>query len=102
MATITEIKVLMPRRRAKARLYVKVACRLGLIGECTADTPDFDEYDCFVLLASQEMDDDGCYPVFVCEFYNGTVYNVGTESVTFVDTNENGEIIEEGDVDDSV
>ena len=85
-----ELNMNLPRRRAKAKLYTSVVKKLGLSTEPAAT---FEEYDCHVLFASQEMDSDGCTPVFICEFNNGRVYNVPTEDVRFTDTDESGVII---------
>ena len=91
------ITVEMQRRRAKAKLYTSTVKKLEL---STKPAETFEEHDCYVLFASQEMDTDSCTPVFVCEFNNGRVYNVPTEDVRFVDTDENGSIIDETEVHD--
>ena len=79
------INVCMPRRHAYARLSKYAANKVGL--------PDAGDYECFVLFGSTEADEDGSTPVFVCEFLNGNVYNVPTESVSFIDTDDRGVII---------
>ena len=84
MAGLT-CEVVMPRRSAKATVHSSFAKKLGL-----TDTEElkYEEYDCFVLFTGQESDGDETTPVFVCEFLNGRVGNVYTESVRFVDTEE--------------
>ena len=87
--TAMSIEVTLPRRSAKAKLHGIIAKDLGLIENYILS---YDDYDCFVLFPSQEMDNGECTPVFVCEFLNGKIRNVPTEAVTFVDTDENGVI----------
>lgn len=84
------IKVEMPRRRAVASLYKSTANKLGL-------GPEGGDYECFVLFATQEADEQGCTPVFVCEFLNGRVGNVYTERVSFIDTDDKGDIVDDRD-----
>lgn len=83
------VTVKMPRRRAYARLSPRQASRHGL-GSSGGDYP------CFVLATLQETNEDASLsPVFVCEFLNGCVGNVYTERVSFTDTDDEGNIIEE-------
>ena len=79
------IEVQMPRRRAVARISKYAANKIGF--------PDAGDYECLVLFGSTEADEDGSVPVFVCEFLNGNVYNVPTESVSFIDTDDKGVIL---------
>lgn len=82
MAIMGDIQILHPRRKAKAAVHTTFARKLDLP---TTEEYGFSEYDCFVLLATHEADDDESTPVFVCEFMNGRVGNVYTELVRFVE-----------------
>lgn len=84
------IKVELPRRRAVASVDKSIANRLGL-------GPEGGDYECFVLFATQESDEQGCTPVFVCEFLNGCVGNIYTGRVSFIDTDDKGDIVDDRD-----
>lgn len=79
MALTMEVR--MPRRPATAKIAPFVARKLDL-------DEDLEVHECFVLFASNEMDGEGCTPVFICEFMNGCVWNVPTEKVRFMDTQD--------------
>ena len=75
-----EINIMMPRRRALFRpdFYWSKHCKLK----------EGYEHECYVLGAFQDNDGNSARPVFTCEFSNGKVFNVPTEMVRFVDTDE--------------
>ena len=81
----TIIKVEAPRRRAIANLNSYVAKH--------HNKPE-GEQECFVLATLPWSNGCDAEPVFVCEFSDGSVINIATESVRFVDTDEEGEIRE--------
>lgn len=82
------MRLTLPRRRAVAQLTPRQAKDYGLGSEAG-------DYECFVLATLQETDSHiGTIPVFVCEFINGCVGNIYTERVSFIDTDDKGEIIE--------
>lgn len=73
---MVEICIKMPRRSAifKPDFYWSRHCKLK----------EAHEHKCYVLGAFQDEN----VPVFTCEFMDGKVFNVPTEMVRFVDTDE--------------
>lgn len=78
------IKVEMPRRRAEVIINPYWASKYNIE---KGPTP------CHVLGLMQESDSEDAYPVFVCELLDGRIIEVAElTAVTFVDTDEKGEI----------
>ena len=78
-----ELNINMPRRSAKAKINKYIAEHYEI---------EEGEQPCFVLGLFQERDENDAWPVFVCEFFDGTIVNIATELVKFTDTNEMGVI----------
>jgi hypothetical protein len=74
-----DMQITLQRRQAELVADKYWANKLGI--EIGTKVP------CHILGLFQEIEDSNCaYPVFVCEFHDGTVYETAVDVIHFTDT----------------